>query len=410
MRDWKDRVPLRNGKNNILKFALSAGMSHEQLLSALIDGAFADVFYNQALPGTENTGVVQIGTVANKAFFDALVEECNALSNNLSYDVKMLQLQQILEGNHPNMMGGMIEAFYTTNNLQTKQNVTVTTGALGKCVFNGTSNLASSWSYPGGSNGTEGTPTMLLIGTEKQGNYKEIKISVSVRGGDNYDGLGTKQPPTASFVRLARGIEGASVNDKIGTISLLGNQHDEYTGTASFKDIYAGGITEFGVLLESASYQGTYGSFYESSDPPTGNEFVGEPGTGFSQAAHAVEATVTFTFYEQDLPEDGILETKRTNLIATVSGGAMYLHHSTIPSGASLTPKVQLGSGGWSTLERDEKDTNRPVTVGGRSMYETRYWLPADIPNASTATLQVVGHRSSTSQKLELYDMMFAGR
>ena len=84
MGDWKDRIPLQNGKNNVLKFALSAGMTHEQLLAALIDGTFADVFYNQALPGTADAGVAQIGTVANKAFFDALVEECNALSNNLS--------------------------------------------------------------------------------------------------------------------------------------------------------------------------------------------------------------------------------------------------------------------------------------------------------------------------------------
>lgn len=417
MGDWKDRIPLQNGKNNVLKFALSAGMTHEQLLAALIDGTFADVFYNQALPGTADAGVAQIGTVANKAFFDALVEECNALSNNLSYDVKMLQLQQILEGNHPNMMGGMIEAFYTTDNLQTREKVTVTTGASGKCAFDGTTTPTSSWSYGGGErNEQQGAGNQVLIATGVQGVFKAVKVSVNFSGGELLDEYGRLIPPSVSFVTLVRPDSG-SVEQDIGQIPLQSSETGwgyRFTGTGNFSNVSAGGVTEFGILLEATSYQGYYGSFGATDDPPTGDEFVRDanlPGeTEFLPASQKVAVSVTFTFYEPDLPADGTVTTKSTDLIAMVGGGAVYLHHSTIPSGASLTPKIQLGDGEWTALERDAKDMNRPVTVGGRSMYETRYWLPAGMAPASAAALQVVGHRTSASHTLELYDMMFAGR
>lgn len=416
MGDWKDRIPLQNGKNNVLKFALSAGMTHEQLLAALIDGTFADVFYNQALPGTADAGVAQIGTVANKAFFDALVEECNALSNNLSYDVKMLQLQQILEGNHPNMMGGMIEAFYTTDNLQTREKVTVTTGASGKCAFDGTVSEPSSWDYGGDYNKPSGgIGTDVIIATGIQGNFKSVSVSIDVNGGYIRDEMGSVLPPTVKFIRCNTTSGVATIDYEFGVIPM--NYHEipfEYhEGVASFSNISAGGVTEFGILFEAAQYQGVYNGFSAMSDPGTNREYAADRSQApsvFEPAPHKMAATIYLNFSGVLQPADGTVATKSTNLVSTVGGGAVYLHHSAIPNGASLTPKIQLGSNGWTALERDEKVTNRSISIGGRAAYETRYWLPSEIQEASTAALQVVGHRSSVSQKLELYDMMFAGR
>jgi len=72
MIEKKDRVPLGNQKNNIIRTGLSTSLTTAQLIAALNAGVYADVTANNATAG-ENVGVAEIGTKQTKAVWDELL-------------------------------------------------------------------------------------------------------------------------------------------------------------------------------------------------------------------------------------------------------------------------------------------------------------------------------------------------
>lgn len=77
MIEKKNRVPLGNQKNNIIRTNLSTALSTSQLIATMNAGVFADVSNNDATSG-DNVGVAEVGTKQTKAMWDEVLAASGA--------------------------------------------------------------------------------------------------------------------------------------------------------------------------------------------------------------------------------------------------------------------------------------------------------------------------------------------
>lgn len=71
--DFRNRVPLENRKNNVIRTNLSTSLTLAELIQALNNGLYADISYNNATSG-DNAGVVDPGVELNKATMEELTQ------------------------------------------------------------------------------------------------------------------------------------------------------------------------------------------------------------------------------------------------------------------------------------------------------------------------------------------------
>lgn len=83
MIEKKNRVPLGNQKNNIIRANLSPVLSAAELIAALNSGIYADISANDAVSG-DNVGTIEVGTKQTKALWDEILAASGTTSGTSS--------------------------------------------------------------------------------------------------------------------------------------------------------------------------------------------------------------------------------------------------------------------------------------------------------------------------------------
>ena len=314
---------------------------------------------------------------------DPLTPAMSVISNT-QYDVKMLQLESILEEKEPPMLGGFIEGFGDTRKRQTASKCTVDTAAHtltfdGDNAVNATKTFSTNSQL--GSTYQLDTVTGVISAAAAVGTVTEVRFEVEI-----------------SWVY-------PEVGDFTGNIYGLTSPQD--AGTLLGGTVYTDDFTA-GVKVSSPQKYPYYKGVITNNGPrampgsPTGKgdfESMSSDSSGVYPSAWA-----RLSYYQAATETvDGYYVTKVVDLGVPVEEGEVYLHYKALPEGATLTPKVGGATSGQTALETEGEE--RTVTVNGETLRERKYRIPPFAEAVSGVSVRVDGHREALGDELVLCDI-----
>ena len=309
--------------------------------------------------------------------------------SSTQYDVKMLQLQEILEKKEPPMLGGFAEGFGDTKKQYTKSKCTVDTSAhqlkfdgdneVNANEFFGATNIGAAY--------TTNTVTAVISAAKAEGTIKSVSFWVEVQ----------HAAPEASFY----------------TGKIYGLQNPNESGTLLGGNLEGNGF-EFRVTLDNpAKYP-----YYKAVITRIRTEVVivgGRDGAGDFESLSTdgsgvyPSANASISYYKDaTAPVDGYYTTKVIDLGVPVESGEVYLHYPALPAGATLA--VKLGTDTKNHVALSPEGEERTVTLGGKSLRERKYRVPTYAKAVSGVSVRVDGHREKLSDVLSVNDICVAMR
>ena len=314
---------------------------------------------------------------------DPLEPALEAVSST-QYDVKMLQLQEILEKKEPPMLGGFAEGVGDT-----KKQCTVDTSAH-QLKFDGDNEVNANEFFSATNIGaayTTNTVTAVISAAKAEGTIKSVSFWVEVQ----------HAAPEASFY----------------TGKIYGLQNPNESGTLLGGNLEGNGF-EFRVTLDNpAKYP-----YYKAVITRIRTEVVivgGRDGAGDFESLSTdgsgvyPSANASISYYKDaTAPVDGYYTTKVIDLGVPVESGEVYLHYPALPAGATLA--VKLGTDTKNHVALSPEGEERTVTLGGKSLRERKYRVPTYAKAVSGVSVRVDGHREKLSDVLSVNDICVAMR
>lgn len=307
---------------------------------------------------------------------------------NTQYDVKMLQLEQILEKKEPPMLGGFIEAFGDTKKRYSATKCAVDTSAH-RLVFNGLTETESSQSYQ--ADGTETGGVTVSLQTVKATVARPAELVNTSLIEFNCEAFSSSGSPTYT-----------------GTI--YGKNTPEETGTklsVTFESQGAAKIFQAELTEDYAYYTFTLNvsapvSFFQMTGK---GDFYSLTSSGGSYPS--IHCTLTGKRQSTSL-SDGSYITKVIELGVPVESGEVYLHYPALPEGATLG--VKLGTDTENHVALSPEGEERTVTLGSTTLKERKYLIPPFAEAVSGVSVRIDGHREKLEDVLAVSDICVAMR
>lgn len=324
----------------------------------------------------------ETGTVVNP-----LEPALDAISNT-QYDVKMLQLDRILEKKEPPMLGGFIEAFGDTKKRYSATKCTLDTSAH-QLNFNGDNKINGSASFSTMNLGSVygSAPVNAVITTPSTAqNVQSVSFTVETTSWETY--------PTSAF-----------------TGKIYGKQTVDGARTPLASELSTGSKDVTVKTENSTRY-----AFYELElTNNAGYQYVGGDDTGdFTRLSTdqsgkypGITAQIT-AITPATAPVDGSYITKVIDLGVPVESGEVYLHYPALPEGATLAVLIGTATSGHVALEPEGEE--RTVTLGSTSLKERKYLIPPFAGAVTGVSVRVDGHREQLEDVLAVSDICVAMR
>lgn len=305
--------------------------------------------------------------------------------SSTQYDVKMLQLQEILEKKEPPMLGGFAEGFGDTKKQWTKSKCTVDTSAH-QLKFDGDNGQTENKGFYSENSGlgtfTGSAVTAVMQCPEGAGSVEYVELVV---GFFPYVAHEQSKISVAAYGRTSPSSGGVALSARIVSVN-------NYSVTVRVDKPETHPYYAF-IVSNSAGYgyEGATGIGDFSHLPPDGSgKYPGVSGT-------------IQKFTNATAPVDGYYTTKVIDLGVPVESGEVYLHYPALPAGASLT--VKLGTDTKNHVALSPEGEERTVTLGGKTLKERKYLIPAYAKAVSGVSVRVDGHREKLSDVLAVNDI-----
>ena len=322
---------------------------------------------------------------------DPLEPALDAVSST-QYDVKMLQLQAVLEKKEPPMLGGFVEAFGDTKKRYSATKCTVDT-TTHQLKFDGTDGGAVDWSCYAGvehlATYQSEQVTALAHFAQEADSVEEVRFSLETSVNETWP------PETLTGAIYGRASAGGARTKLSSTVTTeLRMVHVTAASPAKYAyyELELTGSSGY-------SYQG-----YLREDGLGDFESLSDDGNGVYPAVTAtVKATKAST-----QAEDGSYITKVIELGVPVESGEVYLHYPALPEGATLA--VKLGTDTKNHVALSPEGEERTVTLGSTTLKERKYLIPPFAEAVSGVSVRIDGHREKLEDVLAVSDICVAMR
>lgn len=323
---------------------------------------------------------------------DPLEPALDAVSST-QYDVKMLQLQAVLEKKEPPMLGGFVEAFGDTKKRYSATKCTVDTSAH-RLKFDGSNEReivetfsTSSWSIPAAYQDASISAMVCFADTAEATSVEQISFQVELTTHEIY--------PTESFTGAIYGRTTQS-GARTRLASVITADTKCINVTASNPKNYAFYEME---LSNSAGY-----SYQGQLDGK-------EKFTSLSTSSTGAYPSVIAEIHAKKVgtaAEDGSYITKVIELGVPVESGEVYLHYPALPEGATLA--VKLGTDTKNHVALSPEGEERTVTLGSTTLKERKYLIPPFAEAVNGVSVRIDGHREQLEDVLAVNDICVAMR